>query len=59
MTSDAWLPPTPGSAKTDVEGSVDIDSDVAEEYAENVGVDPTQEEIAEYVERQRQIEPSD
>ena len=59
MSSDTWLPPEPGAAGTDVEGSVDVDADAAEDFAERVGPDPTQDEVAEYVEMQRQIEPPD
>ncbi len=59
MSSDAWLPPEPGNVRTDVEHSVDVDSEQAEEYAERAGVDPTQDEIAEYVQMQRHLEPPD
>jgi hypothetical protein len=59
MSSDAWLPPQPGGTRTDVESAVDIDADTAEEFAEDAGTDPSQDQVAEYVEMQRQIEPPD
>lgn len=61
MSSDAWLPPEPGGVRLDEERSVDVHvgAEQAEEYAESVGVDPTPQEVEEYVEMQRQVEPPD
>jgi hypothetical protein len=59
VSSDAWLPPEPGGARTDEERVVDVDSEMAEEYAEEVGVDPTPQQVEEYVDMQRQVEPPD
>jgi hypothetical protein len=53
------LPPETGGTRTDEERAVDVDTERAEEYAENVGVDPTPQQVEEYVDMQRHVEPPD
>jgi hypothetical protein len=60
MSSDAWLPPDSGGVtRTDEERAVDIGPEEAEEFAEDAGVDPTPQQVEEYVDMQRRMEPPD
>jgi hypothetical protein len=59
VTSDVWLPPESGRGRSDEERAVDVGPEAAEEYAEEVGVDPTPQQVEEYVDIQRGVEPPD
>jgi hypothetical protein len=59
VSSDAWQAPEFGNARIDEERSVDVGPEAAEEFAEDVGVDPTPQDVEHYVELQEQVEPPD